>query len=107
MTYWYRYDSHPRTDGATVNLNSYQVTKETPKGVWLEGRRFVLRGARKRFACPTVEEAAESFVARKRRQINILRAQLRHAEAALATAESGFKPEVVEFEWVNLDETQV
>ena len=39
--------------------------------------------SRKRFAYPTKEQAKESFAARKRRQIVILKFQLRNAEFAL------------------------
>lgn len=74
-----------------VQVSEYLVIRHTAKGVWLEdgwhpprGRRFVLRDARKRFACPTREEAFDSFRARKERQAKILRAQLKHVEDALA-----------------------
>lgn len=74
-----------------VHLYAYRVAKETPCGVWLDtfaGRRFVLRDARKRWACPTKEEALESFRARKERQLKILRAQVRHVEECLVSAAS-------------------
>jgi hypothetical protein len=76
--------------GAYVRVDEYPVLRHTPKGVWLEhaGRygqhRFVLRVANKRWACPTKEEAMESFRARKQRQAKILRAQLAHVKEALA-----------------------
>lgn len=105
-TYWYRYDDYARSDGTSVYLGKHRVAKETPKGVWLnaagKGGRFVLRDARKRFACPTITEAKESFLARKTRQVSILRSQLRAAEAALAIAKGEADPgEIVEFEVVN------
>lgn len=80
----------------------YQVAKTTPKGVWLnlgftidwgtqpkEERiklrngdyRFVLLDARKQFACPTIHEALESFIARKNRHLDVLEAQHRSATA--------------------------
>jgi len=76
-----------------VSTVPFRVLRETPKGVWLEdggafgGKRFVLRDARKRFACPTQEEALESFRARKQRQLKILQAQVRHVETVLRMAE--------------------
>lgn len=61
----------------------FEVLKETPKGVWIKDwdrKRFVLRGARKRYACPTREEAYQSFYARKARQVRILKARIREVE---------------------------
>lgn len=76
-----------------LSLREFQVVKETPKGAWIEmpfllDRRFVRRDARKRFACPTVEEARESFMARKKRQIKILNTQLQNAQESLRLAEA-------------------
>jgi hypothetical protein len=73
-----------RTD---VVLREWPVFSYTRKGVWLgwgSRERFVLRDAGKRFACPTIEEAKESFRARKRKQARIYRNRLRDAEDALA-----------------------
>jgi hypothetical protein len=73
-----------------VRLNKHRVLKTTPKGVWVSDyygrKRFVLRGANKRYATPSPAEAWESFIARKRRQISILKAQARDAEFALRAA---------------------
>ncbi len=69
-----------------VWLRRYPVLKRTPKGAWLDinaRRRFVLAGARKRYACPTIEEARESFLARKAAQRRILVARLRDVDAAV------------------------
>jgi len=80
-----------------VRLREYPVQKRTPKGAWIDlglgDRRFVLLTARKRFACPTKKEAAESFRERKRVQINILKAQLRRAEQAYNIALSKYEQE--------------
>ena len=99
--YWYRYEevhyaASALTPGASrieLRLMEYKVLKHTPKGVWIDPyyvrgwavsgeRRFVRRNATKRFACPTIEEARESFLARKNRQIRILSAQLKSARRA-------------------------
>lgn len=102
--YWYRITDYrtaggvdewgdiiPGSGSSHLRLEMYEVVKHTPKGVWIylgwEGKRFVLRDARKRFACPTKEEALESFMARKRRQIRILTAQRKNAKEALRLAE--------------------
>jgi hypothetical protein len=69
---------------AYLYAESIPVLRETKKGVWIgydeEGKRFVLNDARKRYACPTVEEALESLKARKHRQIRILQGQLENAK---------------------------
>lgn len=86
-------------------LEEYPIVKRTPKGVWInlyshiypvplepswtDGKKFVNLEARKKYACLTKEEALESFKARKRKQINILKGQLKDAEQALKIAENG------------------
>ena len=98
---WYRYedvmyaaplDEFERPVGENrleVVLRKYAVVKYTPKGVWLSWfggypDRFVLSDARKRFACPTVEEAKQSFITRKERQVRIFRSKLKRAENSIA-----------------------
>ncbi|UPT95468.1 hypothetical protein J4G48_0040655 [Bradyrhizobium barranii subsp. apii] len=63
----------------------WEIDRVTPKGAWVCGR-FVLLSATKRWACPTEEEALESFMARKRKQIRILSHRLKEAEVDLALA---------------------
>jgi len=80
------------TSHVTVNILNYQVIRVTPKGCWVSDfygskPRFVLNQSRKRFAWATKEDALVSFIARKRRQIRIVRAQLGNAENALFQAE--------------------
>lgn len=101
---WYRFENFRYAGGvdewgdpipgdgrAAVRVVEIAVVKFTPKGAWVidhydDRKRFVLGAARKRYACPTIEEARASFVARKRRQIQILKARARDAEEALALA---------------------
>ena len=98
---WYRVEDgrysganefdEPYDAGPWVHCREIEVLRETPKGVWIPGgrvgpQRFVLRDARKRYACPTEAEAWESWRARKARQARILRAQLAHVEEALRLA---------------------
>ena len=74
-----------------VSLRKFSVIKKTPKGVWIDiflGKRFVLSSARKRYACQTVEEAKDSFIARKNRQIHILGNRIKHAEEAIEKVKS-------------------
>ena len=84
---WYRISDHLESvadefgDHAYTNvavaLHKYAVFRHTPCGVQLDvwGRaRFVNRTARRRFACPTLAEALESFLARKNKErIHLLR----------------------------------
>lgn len=108
--YWYRFEDYRTAhydplaweewgttlssgeSSAAIRLLTYRVVRETPKGVWLieaiamagwcATPRFVLRDARKRFACPTLQEARESWQARKARQEAIHTARLRHIQEA-------------------------
>lgn len=86
------FDNPVGTGRLDVVMRQYKVIKLTPKGVWLcevigdfmsPDQRFVRRTARKRFACPTIEEATESFIARKQRQAKILTSQARRALRAI------------------------
>lgn len=74
----------------SVHCVAIPVIKHTEKGVWLNsfgGRgTFVRNNARKRYACPTKEEAYESFFARKARQLKILSYQIDGVQQAVALA---------------------
>jgi hypothetical protein len=97
---WYRYVDYLVSSGSfdewgesvgpsetRIRLEKYEVLKHTPKGVWIRSnygdKKFILREARKRYACPTEAEAKISFIARKQRQIGIHSARIRHAKKAL------------------------
>jgi len=102
IEYWYRFedrttvallDDNGKPTGSeriNIDLYKYKVMRHTKKGVWIEfgfsKDRFVLKDARKRFACPTVEEAEQSFIARKERQLSILRIQMSKVNYVLAEA---------------------
>ena len=92
---WYRYDGHRYAasldefdrpmgnGGCAITLREVSVLRHTAKGVWLQDysrERFVLTQARKRWACPTKAEAAESYRQRKMRQARILSSQLRDVQ---------------------------
>lgn len=70
-------DSH-----ATAWCYEFEVIKETPKGYWIEGKCWISKTSKKRYAHPTKEEAWKSFKARKARQIKILKTRLAYAEEA-------------------------
>ena len=74
-----------------VYLGKYFIIKKTAKGIWINylgTKKFILLSARKKFACLTSEEAIESYIARKERQIRILSNQLNNAKSALSQAEA-------------------
>jgi hypothetical protein len=83
------YDEGP---GKTIiHCERIPVAKTTAKGVWLYSvsrnfGRFVLKDARKRYACPNKTEALISFLARKTRQRGLLTAQLRNVNVAIELA---------------------
>ena len=104
VEYWYRYEDHltaPPLDEwdnvcgpAQVHVTElkFKVLKYTPQGVWVhvpfQGKKWVKREARKRFACPTREEALESFEARKNAQIRILETRIHYARIAISRAQT-------------------
>lgn len=84
------YDEPSGPGRTSVRAVEYAVVKRTPKGVRLNiDNKFVSSTARRRWACPTVEEAVESFLARKAREASILKARLKRIEEAVALAKSG------------------
>lgn len=100
---WYRIEDHLVSAGVDefdnplgpaqlqISVREFEVEKETPKGVWLRStffRRFVLRDARKKYACPSKEAALESFLARKKKQRNIYAARVARAENAMSLAKA-------------------
>ena len=90
---WHRYVDFVSEFGAGIRHIEFIVEKTTPKGLWLVPvtelgkRRFILTNARKKFAHPTESEAIESFIARKSRKIDILRARVEHTQKARRIAE--------------------
>lgn len=112
MTVWYRYEvrhyAPPLNESDEIDfgavghrelvLMEFPVLRETRCGVRLTDGKFILKQARKRFACPTKEEAMESFKRRKEVQISILKAQLRSAEWDFALARSEARVE----KWIDL-----
>jgi hypothetical protein len=100
---WYRYEIVRYSNGVdeydnplpgysvAVEVRDFMVSRHTPKGVWIktwaENERFVLKDARKRYACPTKEEALDSFIARQRRRISILETQAKDSKTGMRIAE--------------------
>lgn len=90
---WYRYEEIHWSGGLlTIALRVCPVTKETPKGVWIDYygiQKWVSNHTRKRFAYPTESDARKAFIFRKKRQIVILSSRLSGAKKALAMAVAG------------------
>lgn len=83
-----------------LHLSEHRVLKKTPQGVWVNywghhhDRKFVLTKARKKWACPSKEEALESFIARKKRQADHLERELAEVNEALEVANKTMKEKV-------------
>lgn len=69
-----------------VRIFRMPIARTTPKGWRIDGGKFVLRDAHKRYACPTIEEAFVSFQARKRKQAAIAARRMRDAQEAARAA---------------------
>lgn len=94
----YRYDAEfwEECEGGSIEgeikLFSYLVRRETPGGYWISVNsarklKWVSNYARKRFAYPSKRAALISFVARKRKQVEILGYNLRTMQGAVRKAE--------------------
>jgi hypothetical protein len=90
--YLYRFEDSMDVYGVKVHTRKFKVIKETPCGYWIklfysgDDKKWVSKVARKRYAYPYKHEALTSFKARKKRQIEILQAQLSQARTALRWA---------------------
>jgi hypothetical protein len=75
------------TRAVRLYCHAFEIIRRTPSGAWIrlgyDFKKFVNLNAHKRFACPTKEEAWESFRARKKRQLEIVSAQVVRARLAL------------------------
>lgn len=94
---WYRY-TDPWTAGDGPYLSSIPVMRHTAKCVVLNEyghHRFVLKNARRRYAHPTKELALESYIIRKKRQIQHAAATHDNAKANLGAAEAIARGEAV------------
>ena len=68
---------------------TFELIKETKCGYWIGyewDKKWVSKTARKRFAYPTIEEAKESYLQRKYRQVAILEVKLKKAKTCLEMA---------------------
>lgn len=104
---FYRYEDFNSWNHFYV-LRVLYLVKETPKGWWISDekdyllkaekealvikKRWISKTSRKRFAYPTREEALNSYKARKKRQIIILKNKIERAISSLHEAEYSCDP---------------
>jgi hypothetical protein len=97
-TYYREVNAQVSNDVLAISVIEYRVVRRTPKGAWItpiwnhndtEFLRFVLDGTGRRFAYPTRELARESYIIRKKREIQHCRNQHDRAVRYLALAETG------------------
>lgn len=97
---FYRFEDERTVYGIKVRERVFDLVKETPCGYWIklfscfDDKKWITKTARNRFAFPTRKEALENFRARKRRQIQILTAQLDNAKTSLMIAEEKLNAEM-------------
>lgn len=89
----------PKFPNPKVQLRTYNLFKETPKGYWIgygslnEGKlrsqgHWISKTSKKRFAYPTKKEALENFIKRNERQIKILEFNIWFCKAAISIAKA-------------------
>jgi hypothetical protein len=70
-------------------VQRFTVIKKTPCGAWIQAsgynirKRFILDSSLKKYAYPTIDQARAGFVARKLRQIQILKWKIECAERGM------------------------
>jgi hypothetical protein len=84
-----------RIDGyGNAYISAYEILRKTPKGCWIktgyQTEKFILDGARRRWAYPTRELARNSYRIRKERQIRHCNDMIIAANEGLSIM--GFKP---------------
>lgn len=70
-----------------LELRTYFLVKETPKGFWIGyngiKEKWVSKTSKKRFAYPTKKEALNNFIKRSQKRVDILKWQLTTSEIGL------------------------
>lgn len=93
---YYRLEEVRYSFPTTVQVHAFEVLSRTPTGARINDYRsrasgkgrLISRSWHKQWACPTIDEAIKSFVARKTRQIGIHKARILAAEEALTIVNS-------------------
>ena len=102
----YYYSEDPYHSQVSVELSTFYLVKETPKGYWISSdpnydensimalwhkKKWVSKTSIKRFAYPTKLEAIKNFMARKQRQIVLCNIKVEQAKTALEVVERDFQ----------------
>lgn len=88
-------DGNWYTVGPYLELEAILIRSKTPKGFTIHatnalGWRFISMEAHKKYACPSVEEALVSYIARKKRQHAIYEAKAKRASTMLERASQAY-----------------
>jgi hypothetical protein len=96
---FYRFElfRYAEQGNAKLELNTYQLIKETQKGYWIgylndygyqigDWQKWVSKTSKKRFAYPTKELALTNFIKRTQRRILIMKSILQDCEYTLNLA---------------------
>ena len=90
---FYRFDTAKYSREPEIRQRVFHLVKETPKGYWIKEnifwekeKRWIPKVSRKRYAYPIKIEALRSYIARKKRQIRILKNDLYFAEEGVKIA---------------------
>lgn len=86
-----------RLSDIKLELEEYNLVRETPKGYWIGlylnpqygepfWKKWIPKESRKRFAYPTKEEALENYKKRTEKRIKILKSQISECEVGLMRA---------------------
>lgn len=90
-------DPLPGVGRIAIELMEIPVIKRTPCGAWIGygeyDKKFVNLNWNKRYALPTIEEARQSYIARKKREIALMEGRASLARRALEVAKSGWASE--------------
>lgn len=87
----------PRIPNPKIELMTYNLHKETPKGYWIGyghpdeihgDSRWVSKTTKKRYAYPTKAEAMNNYIKRTERRIKILESHLLKSKYGLMNAKS-------------------
>ena len=106
MEKYYRY-SDIQSSYPVIRLEEFEVIKHTPRGVWIrlwaDKKKFILSDTHKKWACPTLEMAKESFIKRKEKQYKIYKAKTDSLKLILDNITEGKWKEMEEgslFDWL-------
>lgn len=95
----YRYDYGGDFHNLYLEVIEYPIIRKTPQGWWIsvmgQKPKWVSNNARKRFAYPTLQEAAVNFKFRKMKEIRILKRRKNFAKGALYLIEQVLQPKTV------------